>query len=111
MATVLLGNTAVTVPVPGAQAQVNGDSPVVEDRSDLGQQITTVCPPTEVETVDEQVQAVADAWRAWSAAAPAWVESDDEVLEAAVAAHFGCPVGCPDNGNPDVHNHQTWVEG
>ena len=111
MPTVLLGNTSVVVPAPGAHGTVNGEALDVTALPELGQQITTVCPPGEADTVDEQVQAVADAWRVHSSAAPAWVESDDEVLEAAVAAHFGCPVGCPDNGNPDVHNHDTWKEG
>lgn len=110
MPTVLLGNTSVTVPVGEAQATVNGAAPAVEDLSHLGQQITTVSPPSSL-SVGEQVSAVADVWRAHSAAPPAWVEGDEVTLVEAVAQHFGCPVGCPDNGDPDKHNHETWVEG
>jgi hypothetical protein len=37
-------------------------------------------------------------WPVHSAApAPSWVESDDPDLAAALADHFGCPVGRPSN--------------
>lgn len=110
MPTVLLGNTAVVVPLAGAHGTVNDEPIPVNERPELGQQITTICPPDDAD-VTEQTRAVVDAWRAHSSADPAWVESDDEVLEAAVAAALGCPVGCPDNGIEDVHNHDTWKEG
>lgn len=113
MPTVLLGNTAVVAPVDGAQAEVHagGDAPPAPAQStprpDLGQQITTVSPPADA-TLEEQLAGVVGAWAAHSAADPAWVEGDDGALVEAVAAHFGCEVGCPDNGDPDVHNHETW---
>lgn len=33
------------------------------------------------------------AWIRHSAAPPAWVESDDPILAAAISEHYGCPVG------------------
>lgn len=35
-------------------------------------------------------------WPRHSSAPAAWVESDDVELEAALAKHFGCPIGRPD---------------
>lgn len=35
-------------------------------------------------------------WPSMSVHPAAWVESDDPQLEAALSAHFGCPVGMPD---------------
>lgn len=111
MPTVLLGNTAVTVPVTEAQAVAHsGDeappAPNGTAAPGLGQQITTLTLPAESTIAD-----LVAAWTAHSSAAPAWVESDDDVLAAQVAEHYGCPIGCPDNGDPDVHNHDTWKEG
>lgn len=110
MPTVLLGNTAVVVPAGGAQGTVNSEPLRVHPLPELGQQITTVSPPPDA-PLAVQVQGVVDAWRAHSAAAPAWVEGDEATLVEAVASSLGCPVGCPDNGDPDKHNHETWVEG
>ena len=111
MPTVLLGNTAVTVPVTEAQAVTHsGDeappAPRAADAPELGQQITTIALPESATIAD-----LVAAWTAHSSADPAWVESDDDVLEEQVAEHYGIPRGCPDNGDPDVHNHDTWKEG
>ena len=112
MSVVYLGNVSVVVPQGEAQAVTHSadEVPPVPDnkvhRPDLSQQVTTIS-LGEGGTVAD----VAACWQAHSAAAPAWVESDDEVLEQQVAEHFGCPVGCPDNGDPDTHNHDTWKEG
>lgn len=112
MSVVHLGNVSVVVPQGEAQAVTHSADevpPVPENkvhRPDLSQQVTTIS-LGEGGTVAD----VAAAWQAHSAAAPAWVESDDDVLEAQVAEHFGCERGCPDNGLPDVHNHDTWKEG
>lgn len=112
MAVVRLGNTSVLVPFGEAQAVVHdADGPVpAPDRSipapGLGRQITTITLGAGGTIAD-----VAAAWAAHSADTPAWVESDDDVLEQRAAEHFGCPVGCPDNGLDDVDNHTTWVEG
>jgi hypothetical protein len=35
-------------------------------------------------------------WPRMSVHPAAWVECDDAELEAALAEHFGCPVGMPD---------------
>ena len=111
MPTVLLGNTAVTVPVTEAQAVTHsGDeappAPNAVQAPELGQQITTIALPAESTIAD-----VVACCTAHSSADPAWVESDDDVLAAQVAEHYGCPIGCPDNGDPDTHNHDTWKEG
>lgn len=111
MPTVLLGNSAVIVPVTEAQAVVHsGDeappAPNTVEAPELGQQITTIALPAESTIAD-----VVACWTAHSSADPAWVESDDDVLAAQVAEHYGCPIGCPDNGDPDKHNHDTWKEG
>jgi hypothetical protein len=103
MALVLLGNTSVATPLAGAQASVNGRPIDSVDRPDLGQQITTVSPPTDAPIAD-RVAAVAAAFAAHSTSPAAWVESDDAELTAAVADHYGCPVGCP-------VDHNTWLEG
>lgn len=36
-------------------------------------------------------------WPSESSAPAAWVESDDPELETALAEHFGCPIGQPDD--------------
>lgn len=93
MPQVLLGNASVIVPELGAQGTVNDAIITAQPRPELGQQITTIHPP--VGAVEDQIAEIATAWRSHSAGFPAWVESDDPALEAALAEHFGCPVGCP----------------
>jgi hypothetical protein len=34
-----------------------------------------------------------------STGVPAWVESDDAALAQAIAAHYGCPVGRPEEAS------------
>jgi hypothetical protein len=110
-ATIVLGNTAVVVPAPGAEAvtHAGSDAPAAPDsatpRPDLSQQITTISLGEGGGLAD-----VVAVWAAHSSADPAWVEGDDEDLVAQVASHYSIPVGCPDNGDPDVHNHETWKE-
>lgn len=36
-------------------------------------------------------------WPQVSASTPTWVSSDDPELEAALAEHYGCPIGEPDD--------------
>jgi hypothetical protein len=65
-----------------------------------GQSTTEIQLPGDEEawTHDERVRTVAHDdghWRAHSSKPPAWVESDDPVLAAALAAEFGCPIGRP----------------
>jgi hypothetical protein len=36
-------------------------------------------------------------WAMHSDEAPAWVESDDELLSALIADHYGCDIGRPDD--------------
>ena len=115
MPTVFLGNTAVIATFGEAQAVAHSgdEAPPSPDnvvpRPELGQQVTRICPPADISTPD-QAEAVVAAYAACSKEAPAWVEGDDEELGAAVAHRYGCPVGCPDNGDPDKHNHDTWKE-
>lgn len=112
MAVVHLGNTSVLIPTGGAQAVVHdADGPIPAPAESvaaphLGQQVTTI-----TLGVGGTIADVAAAWAAHSVDPPAWVESDDDVLARQAAEHFGCPVGCPDNGLDDVDNHTTWVEG
>ena len=112
MSVVYLGNVSVVVPFGEAQAVVHSadeapPSPVQSvPRPDLSQQVTTISLGEGGTVLD-----VVAAWQSHSTAAPAWVESDDDVLEAQVAEHFGCERGCPDNGLDDVDNHDTWKEG
>ena len=71
--------------------------------------MTRVCPPADA-SLDEQLAGVIGAYAACSSEPPAWVEGDDDALVSAVAEHYDCPIGCPDNGDPDKHNHETWKE-
>ena len=112
MSVVYLGNVSVVVPFGEAQAVTHSadEVPPAPNQSfaapELGQQVTTISLG-----VGGTVADVVAAWSTHSAAAPAWVEADDEVLEQQIAEHYGIPVGCPDNGDPDKHNHDTWKEG
>ena len=36
-------------------------------------------------------------WAAWSDGAPAWVECDNAAFAELLAAHWGCPIGRPDD--------------
>ena len=108
MPTVLLGNLAVVESFGEAQAVVHsGDEapPAPANtaaRPDLGQQITVLSPADA--PVEAQVQGIAAAYVTESSVDPAWVECDDPVLAEAVAAFYGCPIGCP-------VTHDEWKEG
>lgn len=72
---------------------------VAGSRVPLGEQVTTVSIPDSY-TLDEKLRTVMHADGVWpahsEAPGPSWVESDDEELSAALAAHYGCPIGRPD---------------
>ena len=94
MPVIRLGNTAVRE-VVGADAD---GTPI--HRRYSGQSTCVITLPADDDgwTHDERVRTVAHTdghWTAHSSAPPAWVESDDPDLEAALADHFGCPVGQP----------------
>ena len=68
-----------------------------------GQQVTTshIDPSYPLERAVLALTHADGAWAAHSAAAaPDWVESDDPELAEALAAHWGCPIGCPDDWAP-----------
>ena len=94
MPVVRLGNVAVRE-VIGADPD---GAPI--HRRYSGQSVCTMTLPNDDDqwTHDERVRTVVHAdghWAAHSAAPPAWVESDDEELQATLAEHWGCPVGEP----------------
>lgn len=65
-----------------------------------GQETTVMGFPTDEDgwTHDERVRTVVHAdghWSAHSSKSPAWIESDDPDLQAAMAEHWACPVGEP----------------
>ena len=84
MPTVTLGNSAA----------LDRGEPMTGDR------ITTAVIPEE-HTFAEMLASITAADGVWAnhsrAAAPSWVESDNETLAAAVASHYGCPIGRPKN--------------
>jgi hypothetical protein len=82
-----------------------GNPAAVDRGQPLGKQVTVAHIPDSY-TLTEQVQTVAHdsggpllgLWRVHStAAAPAWVESDSPELARALADHYGCPIGRPDD--------------
>lgn len=91
MPTVQFGNTAAT-----HQGQIL-----------MGNRVTTAQIPDEYSLSEQLLALVADStqgaqhdgvWRSHSAApVPAWVETTDATLTAAIAEHYGCPVGRPDD--------------
>lgn len=83
MITVRLGNSAAREP----------------GRIIPGNQITTVRLPEQHDDAARLRNIIhADGlWEAHSALPAAWVESDDPELEKALADHFNCPVGQPDD--------------
>jgi hypothetical protein len=106
--TILLGNTA---PVESVRIEdpETGDS-VVErnDRSDLGNTITTVTLPDDPPMkLVEVLQAVQNLWP-WHSDAdgPEWVESDDSVLAGHIADHF-----TTDTHESVVGRPKGWKEG
>lgn len=72
------------------------------DRGQLlpGNRITTFNLREDGSPLEERLQDITNAdglWAHMSLAAPAWVESDDVALAWALAGHYGCPVGRPDD--------------
>lgn len=67
-------------PIPGTQTT----SVVFMDEDDLDTRMRTL-------THEDGV------WVRHSTEPPAWVQSDDEELETAIAAYFNCPVGRPND--------------
>lgn len=41
-----------------------------------------------------------------AASSPSWVESDDPQLAQAIATHYGCPIGRPNENATDVSEEQ-----
>lgn len=92
MATIQLGNTAPIEPV-----KVDPNSTEV-NRVPMGasEAITTFSVPDHI-GVGQALTSVSSVFRSHhSDEAPAWVESDDEVLASALAREFDIPVGRPD---------------
>lgn len=92
MPTILLGNTAPIQPV-----KVDPNTTEVErvPRPDLGNTVTTFNVPNHI-GAGEMLSTISSVFKSHhSDAKPAWVEGDDEVIVAALAREFGCPVGRP----------------
>ncbi len=95
---ILLGNSAAK------EAYRDPDDGGLRHRDLPGRRITTVKVPdtyTLMETL-ASVTAQDGAWNHHSSgddpsdSTPDWVESDDDGLAGILSAHFGCPVGRPD---------------
>lgn len=85
MPTVRMGNTA-------CRAR-DGHGRVLE-----GSRVTTI-PFYDEDPLEMRVRTVTHPdglWPSESNAPPAWVECDDPELQSALAEHYGCPVGQPD---------------
>ncbi len=69
-------------------------------RVPLGEQVTTVSIPGGY-TAAEQLRSIIHQDGVWAAHSeapgPSWVESDDDELAAALAVHYGCPIGRPED--------------
>lgn len=101
MPIVQLGNVAVRE-VIGADSD---GTPI--HRRYRGQSTTTINLPADEEgwTDAERIRTVLHDdghWRAHSSQPPAWVESDDELLQNAIAAQWGCPVGRPSGWSDQI---------
>lgn len=73
-------------------------SSLVRYRPIEGRQITTVAVPDGtplLEALNTIVAAGDGVWDHHSDAPPAWIESDNKVLEAALAEHYACEIGMP----------------
>lgn len=97
MPIVLMGNTdAVHVDAAGNTVSLPGNlittASVLATEDTVAQQAMTI-------TAEVATGATMDGvWRSHSrAAAPAWVESDSPDLAQALASHYGCPIGRPDD--------------
>lgn len=102
MPTVRLGNESV---VEHVKPDEGTNESVARARKDLGQRVTTMS-VNEVDGEDRESRAmnlsmVVRLWDMHSDKPPAWVESDDELLEQLVAGQFGCPQGRPKSWKED----------
>lgn len=93
MALVQFGNEAVLEPY-----KPNPETNETKTRKVKGSKITTMSLVTQ--DVGEAINTAKALWQNDSEKAPAWVESDDEVLQAALAQTFDCREGRP----------QSWKE-
>jgi hypothetical protein len=96
--TVLLGNQSVTEPYKPDEGT---DETLIRSRADLGRRVTAMN-LNEVDGDDNPSRGMnltmaARLWAMHSDEAPAWVESDDELLSALIADHYGCDIGRPDD--------------
>lgn len=89
MPIVELGNSSVIESARDAK-----DNMTQEARKDLGQRVTTVTIADDATTA-VAVKEVLDLWQYHSNKPPAWVESDDEELQEALASEFNVKAGRP----------------
>jgi hypothetical protein len=98
MPLIQLGNDSV---VEGYKPDEGTDVVLLRARKDLGRQITTMMlNETDIDDRPSRAMNLSLAVRVWSEHSdkpPAWVESDDELMAALIADHFGCRVGRPRN--------------
>ena len=109
MPKVMLGNESVIEAVKKDEGADAAEENVrYKARKDLGNQVTTfVIPPIgRLEdgtvdptgwTVEKQLSFVTSVWPMHSDKNPAWVESDDQALQAFFAQQYGCREGRPKN--------------
>lgn len=98
MPTVLLGNESVTEPYKPDEGT---DETLIRPRADLGRRVTAMN-LNEVDGVDNPSRGMnltlaIRFWAQHSDQPPAWVESDDDLLAALIADHYGCELGRPEN--------------
>jgi hypothetical protein len=96
--TVLLGNESVTEPYKPDEGT---DETKIRQRKDLGRRVTAMN-LNEVDGQDEpsrgmNLTMLTRLWAMHSDKSPSWVESDDELLAALIADHYGCKNGRPKN--------------
>lgn len=97
MAVINLGNTSVLEPFKQDEATDTFD---VRPRPDLGQRVHQIGIPPSMQ-FEEAMGHIRRFIGASFGEPPAWVESDDPILETLIAREYDCPVGRPKN----------WVEG
>lgn len=78
--------------------RLGNPAPLDAGRALPAPQVTTVYVPTTY-SESEKLRTIVHADGIWpahsSAAAPSWVDADDDVLAEALSTHYGCPIGQP----------------
>jgi hypothetical protein len=101
MSTVWMGNTLAkeTYLVPEDADDPNNDRMIRRARFLRGKRICLVTPPADnpllVKFID--ITSPNGVWANHAGEPPAWIVSDDAVLEAMLASQYKCPVGLPDD--------------